>query len=159
MGTQQLFGYQHSSKISFLIFIWRRKLTKAWDNFRVNKWWQNIHFWLNYPWRSSLWFYDCVHHSASVCCFILSHHTFISLDLVDCQGKECIWTFPSGGEERCKQKHWGKKIYKTHQNMLKSVFLSALFALASAAVRTPVDGGYIWSGISQGSLCWCRINV
>ncbi len=95
---------------------------------------------------------------------------FISLYLVDCQGKECIWTFPSGGEERCKQEHWGKKIYKTHQNMLKSVFLTALFALAwewkstaehkcSAAVRTPVDEGYFWSGISQGSSCWWRMNV
>jgi len=44
-GAYQLFGYPYSSK--YLLFC--KKFIQVWNNLRVSKWWQNFHFWVNFP--------------------------------------------------------------------------------------------------------------
>ncbi len=48
-GYCQLFGYQHSSKYLFFVYHRRRKCIQVWNNSALSKWWQNFHFWVNYP--------------------------------------------------------------------------------------------------------------
>ncbi len=49
-GYPQLFDYQHSLKISSLVFKRRNKLIKVRNNLRLSKW-QNFYFWVNYPFK------------------------------------------------------------------------------------------------------------
>ncbi len=48
-GDKQLFGSSKLFKISYFVFNIRKKLIKVWNDMRVSKWWQNFHFWVNYP--------------------------------------------------------------------------------------------------------------
>ncbi len=36
-------------KISSFVFGRTKKFIQVWDYLRVSKWWQNFHFWVNYP--------------------------------------------------------------------------------------------------------------
>ncbi len=45
-------------KISSFVFNWRKKLIQVWLNSRVSKWWQKYHFWVNYPFKTSLRWFD-----------------------------------------------------------------------------------------------------
>jgi len=40
-------------KISSFVFSKRKKLIQVWNNLRVSKWWQNFHFWVEYPFKSA----------------------------------------------------------------------------------------------------------
>ncbi len=40
-------------KISSFVFFRRKKLIQVWNNLKVTKWWQNFHFWVNYPFKAS----------------------------------------------------------------------------------------------------------
>ncbi len=43
--------HEHISKVSFVLP--QRKVSHTCcNNIRVNKWWQNVHFWVNYPFKS-----------------------------------------------------------------------------------------------------------
>ncbi len=56
-GYRQPFDYQHSSKYIFGF------------NLRVSKWWQNFHFWMNYPFNVSIYFviYLDVNYNMFIC--------------------------------------------------------------------------------------------
>ncbi len=44
--------FKHSSKYLLLYSIKERKKVKPiWNSMRVSKWWQNFHFWVNYPFK------------------------------------------------------------------------------------------------------------
>ncbi len=38
-------------KISFFVFGRTKKLIQVWNYLRMRKWWQNFHFWVNYPFK------------------------------------------------------------------------------------------------------------
>ncbi len=38
-------------KISSFMFNIRKKSVQDWNDMRVSKWWQNVHFWVNYPFK------------------------------------------------------------------------------------------------------------
>ncbi len=37
----------------FLVFGRTKKCIQVWNYLRVSKWWQNFHFWVNYPFKTS----------------------------------------------------------------------------------------------------------
>ncbi len=39
-------------KISSFVFGRTKKFIQVWNYLRVSKWWQNFHFWVNYPFKS-----------------------------------------------------------------------------------------------------------
>ncbi len=41
-------------KISSFVFGRTKTFIKVWNYLRVSKWWQNFHFWVNYPFKSHL---------------------------------------------------------------------------------------------------------
>ncbi len=43
-------------KISSFVLNIRKKLIKVWNNLRVSEWWQNFHFWVNYPFNPCISF-------------------------------------------------------------------------------------------------------
>jgi len=46
--------FQSFLKISSFVFSRRKKLIQVCNNLRVNKWWQNFHFWVEYPFKIPL---------------------------------------------------------------------------------------------------------
>ncbi len=34
---------------SAVVFVRRKKVVQGWNDMRASKWWQNVHFWMNYP--------------------------------------------------------------------------------------------------------------
>ncbi len=42
-------------KISSFVFSRTKKCIQVWNYLRVSKWWQNFHFWVNYPVKSFKW--------------------------------------------------------------------------------------------------------
>jgi len=42
---------QKKTKEYSFVFSRRNKIIQVWNTLRVSKWWQNIHFWLNYPFK------------------------------------------------------------------------------------------------------------
>ncbi len=60
-------------RISSFVFGRTKKLIQVWKYLRVSKWWQNCHFWVNYPFKGDLLcknhFYKLFEHScvAAVC--------------------------------------------------------------------------------------------
>ncbi len=47
------------------ILIWaqqkKKKFLQVWNYLRASKWWQNFHFWVNYPFNSEKPFPNCEH--------------------------------------------------------------------------------------------------
>ncbi len=41
-------------KIHSFVFTRTNKFIQVWNYFRVSKWWQNFHFWVNYPFKRVL---------------------------------------------------------------------------------------------------------
>ncbi len=41
-------------KISSFVFSIRKKRIQVWNDMRVSKWWHDLHFWVNYPFKSGL---------------------------------------------------------------------------------------------------------
>ncbi len=39
-------------KISSFVFSRTKKFIQVWNDLRVSKWWQKLHFWVNYPFKS-----------------------------------------------------------------------------------------------------------
>ncbi len=39
-------------RISSFVFSRTKKFIKVWNYLRMSKWWQNFHFWVNYPFKS-----------------------------------------------------------------------------------------------------------
>ncbi len=42
-------------QISSFVFGWTKKFIQVWNYLRVSKWWQNFHFWVNYPFKLTKW--------------------------------------------------------------------------------------------------------
>ncbi len=55
--------YKLSSNI-FLCVQQNKKFIQVWNYLRVSKWWQNFHFWVNYPFNI-------------ICCFFEGHWLFL----------------------------------------------------------------------------------
>ncbi len=51
MGKKQLFGYPYSSKIFFHVQQ-KTDIHTGLEQPEVSKWWQNFHFWMNYPFNT-----------------------------------------------------------------------------------------------------------
>ncbi len=45
-------------KISSFVFSRTKTFIQVWNYLRVSKWWQNFHFWVNYPFKSTHWVND-----------------------------------------------------------------------------------------------------
>ncbi len=88
-GDQQLFGYQHSLKYLLFVLKRRKKLMQTWNTVMVSKWWQNLHFWVNYPFKS-----PCMHNG---------NKTF-----------QISWNAEqSRGINKCHRTHWGERTWDT----------------------------------------------
>ncbi len=48
-GAPKQHGYAFSSK--YLPFGRTKKFIQVWNYFRLSKWWQHFHFWVNYPFK------------------------------------------------------------------------------------------------------------
>ncbi len=54
-------------RISSFVFSRTKKFIQVWNYLRVSKWWQNFHFWVNYPFKAlTCWWNQHVDHLNSV---------------------------------------------------------------------------------------------